>query len=692
LRKVQVLDRHRIPLTVTYENNWNLHAYLPLHRIPRLLQQAFVTAEDNRFYRHGGADWIARLHALYQNLKAGRTVRGASTISEQVVRMLHRRPRTMWSRWLEGWEAARLEKAYSKADILEFYLNQVPFAALRRGVLQAAHYYFDRDLDTLSPAEMLALAVLVRAPSRLDPHRSPVRINGPLRALADRMRAKGDLTADDYHDILRQHLHVRKGALAVDASHFIAFVFNNVPVKDLQTGGALQTTLDAELQQQVQNILDGVLQQYRGRRVKNGAVLVVDHHRHEILAWANGGRRTQPGAGSWMDAVLIPRQPGSALKPFLYALALEGGWTAATLIEDSPLSGPVGAGLHPYHNYSRKYYGPVRLRTALGNSLNTPALRTIRRIGTDRFLSRLKRLGFESLHQHPDYYGDGLALGNGEVTLYELVRSYAVLANRGRWSPLRVIMSTGADDRGAPRQVFSEEITSLIGDILSDPGARRLEFGHGGLLRMPVQTAVKTGTSNDYRDAWALGYNSRFTVGVWMGNLNGRSSDGVSGASGPALILRSVFNKLNSGHALRPLYMSPSLVQMRICGRAAAKGGPDCPEMTEWFVRDSQPEVSRIVSEAPAAPAVELLQPIDGLHLARDPRIPDEHEALRFSLNTVPAGANVRWFVDDIQVAKTTSADFLWPLVAGRHRVRASIDLSDSKTVVHVGPAAVFVK
>jgi penicillin-binding protein 1C len=692
LRKVQVLDRHRIPLTVTYENDWNLHAYLPLHRIPRRLQRSFVTAEDSRFYRHGGADWIARLHALYQNLKAGRTVRGASTISEQVVRMLHRRPRTLWSRWLEGWEAARLEKAYSKADILEFYLNQVPFAARRRGVLQAAHYYFDRDLDTLSPAEMLALAVLVRAPSRLDLHHYPVRIDRPLRTLADRMLVKGDLTAEDHRDVHRQNLQIRKGALAVDASHFIHFVFSSVPVNDLQTGGALQTTLDAELQQQVQNILDGVLRQYRGRRVENGAVLVVDHHRHEILAWVNGGRRTHPGGGSWMDAVLIPRQPGSALKPFLYALALEDGWTAATLIEDSPLSAPVGAGLHPYHNYSRNYYGPVRLRTALGNSLNTPALRTIRQMGIDRFFARLRGLGFESLHQHPDFYGDGLALGNGEVTLYELVRAYTVLANRGRWSQLRVIMSTGADDRGAPRQVFSEEITSLIGDILSDPGARRLEFGYGGLLRMPTQTAVKTGTSNDYRDAWALGYNSRFTVGVWMGNLNGRSSDGVSGAGGPALILRSVFNELNHQHPTRPLYMSPSLVQMRICGKSVTKAVPDCPEMTEWFVPDSKPEAVRVVDEAPAAPAVVLLQPINGLHLARDPRIPDENEALRFALSAVPAGAEVRWFVDDIQVAKTTGAEYLWSLVAGRHRIRASIDLPDSKTIVHIGPVAVFVK
>jgi penicillin-binding protein 1C len=519
-----------------------------------------------------------------------------------------------------------------------------------------------------------------------------VRIKKPLRALADRMLAKGDLTAGDHRDILRQKLQIRKGTLPVDASHFIEFIFNSVPVKDQQTGGALQTTLDAELQQRVQNILDGVLNQYSGRRVKNGAVLVVDHHQHEILAWANGGRRNQPGAGSWMDAVLIPRQPGSALKPFLYALALERGWTAATLIEDSPLSAPVGAGLHPYHNYSRKYYGPVRLRTALGNSLNTPALRTLRHIGTDHFLARLKRLGFESLRQHPDYYGDGLALGNGEVTLYELVRAYAVLANRGRRFALRVTLAAGADDRSAPCQVFSDETTSLIGDILSDPGARGLEFGHGGMLRMPVQTAVKTGTSNDYRDAWALGYNFRFTVGVWMGNLDGSSTDGVSGASGPALILRSVFNELGRRHRTRPLYMSPSLVQLGICGESLVSPDTACSQVTEWFSGSGEAEDEEMTPLAPDRMQIEWLQPTNGLHLARDPRIPDDREAFRFALNAVPAGAEVRWFVDDIQIAKTTSAEYLWPLVAGPHRVRASIDLSDPKTVVQVEPITVFVK
>ena len=168
LQKIQILDRNFVPLTATYQNRWNVHDCLPLHEIPDFLQRAFVASEDQRFYDHGGIDWLARLHALWQNIRALSSVRGASTISEQVVRMWHQRPRTLWSRWLEGIEAGRLEKSFSKTEILEFYLNQVPYAGRRRGVVQAARYFFDRDLDTLNTKEMLALVVMVRAPSRLD--------------------------------------------------------------------------------------------------------------------------------------------------------------------------------------------------------------------------------------------------------------------------------------------------------------------------------------------------------------------------------------------------------------------------------------------------------------------------------------------------------------------------------------------
>ena len=217
----RILDRHGMPLNVTLENRWNVHEIVPLHKIPAFLQLAFVHAEDKRFYTHAGPDWIARASALLENIMSLQLVRGASTISEQVVRMLNPRPRTVWSRWLEGIEAGRLERRFGKDRILEFYLNQVPYAANRRGVRQAADYYFARDLETLSRKEMLVAAVLVRAPSRLNLYRSKNVARSAAARLADTMVGRGAISPPTRNRILAQELMLEQPKLKVSAPHFV---------------------------------------------------------------------------------------------------------------------------------------------------------------------------------------------------------------------------------------------------------------------------------------------------------------------------------------------------------------------------------------------------------------------------------------------------------------------------------------
>jgi len=675
LRKVQIVDRNRVPLTVTYQNRWNIHDYLPLHEIPGILQQAFVMSEDQRFWRHGGVDWTARVHALWQNLCALQSVRGASTISEQVIRMWHPRPRTPWSRWLEGLEAARLEKLFSKGEILEFYLNQVPYAGQRRGVMQAARYYFDRDPDTLSTAEMLALVVMVRAPSRLDARKKPEALLRSNRQLADRLLQYGVIDQGQYATISAAFLQIREAALPVRADHFVQYIYEMQPPTDVRPEGRLRTTLDAGLQFVVQTILDHRLKDLNDRGARNGAVLIVDHRQNEILAWVNSGAYLADMPASWIDAVTTPRQPGSTLKPLLYALALEKGWTAATMVDDYPLSEPVGHGLHAYHNYSRVHYGPIRVREALGNSLNIPAVRAIQFVGVDNFLDCLHALEVSSLQQHPDFYGDGLALGNGEITLLELVRAYTVLARQGIYRPLKYLMTE--ESRLQPtRRIFSAETASLIGNILSDPAARRLEFGNGGLLQFPVQTAVKTGTSSDYRDAWAVGFNHRFTVGVWIGNLDQHATDGVTGSNGSALILRSVFAELNRHRDTRPLYLSPRLIRAEICRDSGLPADGRCASLSEWFVSGTEPP--KTVRSSEETKSIYLQHPTQGMQLALDPRIPDDQEAFVFKLANLPEGAAVDWYVDDKMLAAASTGAYLWPLQRGAHSVRALIRPQDS--------------
>jgi penicillin-binding protein 1C len=689
VRKVQVLDRNAVPFTITYQNRWNIHDLISLHNIPHFLQQAFIVSEDQRFYRHFGVDWSARLHALFQNIKSLAAVRGASTISEQVIRMWHPRPRTLWSRWLEGIEAGRLEKMFSKKDILEFYLNQIPYAGQRRGLVQAARDFFDRDLDTLSLKEMLALVVMVRAPARLDVRKNSTGMVRSIAQLANRLLTYGILDEKRYASLCKADIGIREASLPVTADHFVQYLHQMQPPEALGSAGGLRTTLDIGLQHIVQTILDHRLTDLKNRGARNGAVLVVDHRQNEILAWANSGAHLEDVATSWFDAVITPRQPGSTLKPFLYAMALSKGWTAATLVDDSPLSETVGQGLHAYHNYSRVHYGPIRVREALGNSLNIPAVRAIQFVGVEAFLECLHKLGIRSLQQHPDYYGDGLALGNGEITLLELVQAYTVLARIGIYGPLRCLMDETPRQKETSR-IFSAEIASLIGNILSDPEARRLEFDEGSLLRFPIQTAIKTGTSSDYRDAWAIGFNHGLTVGVWIGNLDHSVTDGITGANGPALVLRSIFAELNHHRETRPLYLSPRLIKAEICRDTGLTADGNCASISEWFVVGTGPKTS--TTSAENAKPVFLRHPSEGMQLAMDPRIPDDQEAFVFKLANLTGAKPVEWYVDGRKVGATSGGKYLWNLQPGPHTVSAIVRQTDSGAFITTPEVSFMVK
>lgn len=674
---VQVTDRNGVPLSVSYKGAWNTQDTQKLYDLPPLLVDAFLFSEDRKFYDHGGVDWRARAGAAWQNIRHGKTVRGASTITEQVVRIINPRPRNLWSKWLEGVEATLLELHANKSDILEFYLNQIPYAANRRGVVQASRYYFDRDVATLDARETLALAVLARAPSAYDLYRNAGKIDAPLQRLAFSMREAGKLTKDRYADIQNTNLRTAPPSLPVDARHFARFV------RQTEHGPRLLTTLDSSLQAQVQNLLDQRLKRLSSKKVSNAAALVVDHSNGDILAWVVAGAHDKDTKGGEIDAVLAPRQPGSTLKPFLYAAALEKGWTAATILHDAPIAEAVGSGLHRFRNYSNSYYGPITLREALGNSLNIPAVLAIDYVGVDPFLAKLHDLGFESLDRGASVYDEGLALGNGEVTLYELVRAYSTLANRGEYRPLRAVLDARG---GRQKQIYSSETASIIGNILSDPRARALEFGSDSILNLPVRTAAKTGTSTDYRDAWTVGYNDRYTVGIWTGNLDRTPMRDVTGSTGPALAMRSIFNLLNKNRDTRTLYLSPALYKRDVCARPAAADGA-CPRRTELF------ESAEKIEPVPQARAKlpELVRPTEGLMMAYDPRIPAGHQKFRFELASLPDGQQAEWVVDGQTLGRTDKPHFLWAVEKGRHSL--SVVLSDPDgTVSRLAPVNFLVR
>jgi penicillin-binding protein 1C len=668
--KPRVLARDGTRLNFTLQNTWNDTDRVPLSQVPPLLSRAFILSEDQRYASHHGVDWRARFAALGQNLRAGEAVRGASTISEQVVRMLHPRPRTIWSRWLEGFEAGRLESRCSKEAILEFYLNQVPYGDRRRGVAQAARLYFNRSLNTLSPGELLALVVLVRSPAGMDLRHNQARAVAAIGRLAERLEHEGTLSAAQRLDIEHSPPTPVAPGSGIEAGYFVNHVLDDIHAVESHVPQEIRTTLDPHFQGRTEEILSSALKQLARRRVRDGGVLVIDNDHNEILAWVVGHNAAPGdpaiGAGRGFDTLLTPRQPGSTMKPLLYAMALEKGWTAATMIDDSELSEAVSGGVHTFHNYSHEHYGPIRLREALGNSLNIPAVKTLKFVGRESFMARLHELGIQSLTQHPDFYGDGLALGNGEVTLYEMAQAYTVLARHGRLLPLTVRMDV-AEGR-EERTVYSAAATRLIGDILADPDARRLEFGAG--LQFPVETAIKTGTSTDYRDAWAIAYDYRYTVAAWMGNLDGSAMNGVTGSVGPAMVLRSVFSELNRNQETRDLGSKQDLVAARICRHDGQPATPECEAVTEWFLPGTVP--SRRAARAPVVD-VHLLLPTPGLQVAHDPRIPKEFEALTMEVSRVADLRTVEWYVDG-QLATTTSGPrYDWPLAKGTHEVYSRV-------------------
>ena len=662
------------PLNASYRGRFNRAAVLPLSSIPPLIRAAFVASEDRYYWRHGGVDWRARFAALWENLGAGRVERGASTIGEQVTRILHPRPRTYWSHWIAGFDAGRLLRRFGHAQVLAFYLNQVPYGARRRGVLQASRYYFGSEPGALDPSEQLALAVLVRSPQGYDPRRHPRALRHAVDQLAGRMLDEGMIGATDAEAIRRAPITPGTEALAVDAGPFVVYAAQRARALGL-AGDTLRTTLDPDLQGFVQRILREHVKALAMRGVRNAAALVVDNSSGAVLAWA-----VAPGGSAFaIDPVVAPRQPGSTLKPFVYGLAMQRlGWQPDHVLEDTPLAERIDTGVHRYRNYSGRHYGRVSLRYALANSLNIPAVRTAQALGVPDIIDLLQRFGFTGFDRSADYYGPAVVLGDGAVSLFDLVQGYASLARHGEFLPLHVLTTVPQPD---PVDVLPAPVTSLIASILSDPDARSAEFGGDSVLDLPLPTAVKTGTSSDYHDLWTLGFDDRYTVGVWMGRLDGQATDGLIGSTGPAPVLREIFAHLRATEPYAGLWHSPALRAVATCEWI---GPPPCVHRQDWYL-PAAPGEKTMAARAPGMLAI--AQPLQDEILAIDPRLPSSTQRLHFTLATGDVSIDyVIWSVDGAPLTQPAGDAADWPLVPGVHRVTARVWLEHARAPIDLGP------
>jgi penicillin-binding protein 1C len=585
-------------------------------RIPQSVGDTFVRLEDRRFYFHGGIDLLAVGRALIVNLREGRIVSGASTIPMQLARLIHPHSGGLPGKIKEILWAFYLEAHLSKRQILLLYLNNLPFGYNTIGVGAAARSYFSRSLEELSPAQILLLAVIPKAPSLYDPFASPENRN----ALRNRAVSLASFLSISPDQIDRAMTTFRKGEGEFRAPHFVRYLLDKAEIREHPELEGLAivrifTTLDVELYDDVgESIRDrlaavaGVPSDNSGTGaipLRNASALVLDNRSGEILCWIGSQDYFDNQNGGQIDGVQLKNSSGSTLKPFLYAAALERGFTASTLLPDLALTFGAEEGYRP-ENFDRRNRGLVRLRTALASSLNVPAVYMLSQIGLDEFLDLCRDLGIALPADEVARVGLGAAVGNLEVTLLELVRAFSVFPNSGVLPNLQVIREVEIVDGrrlpiGEPRReielqgkrVFREQTAWLISDILADPAARATGFGTGTRFDTSFPAIFKSGTASEYTSLWCLGASGEHSVGVWAGNFDGRPAFGTTGSSLPAAVVVDMLKTLGSGPGDRPNRTEPppGLTRLRICSQTGYMAAIACPATREeYYTSDLVPE------------------------------------------------------------------------------------------------------
>ncbi|MES2192080.1 MAG: penicillin-binding protein 1C [Pseudomonadota bacterium] len=659
-RHGEVIQRLRTDATVR-RGQW-----VALADISPALRTALVLSEDKRFYEHSGVDWRAVSAAAWGNLWNTRT-RGASTISMQLAGLVDEDwragagGRSLTQKIGQTVSSQVLEARWRKEQILEAYLNLVPFRGEIVGIDALSRTLFGKAAHGLDEREAAIAAALVRAPNTKVAQLSQ-RACGVLKLMQAPVKADCDgLDLFATAALQRKAFDASEG----DAPHLARqLVRANTPTKK-PAPATMTSTLRAPLQRFAVRTLTQQLRELRGRHVEDGAIVVLDNASGEVLAWV--GSSGELSGAAEVDGVMALRQPGSTLKPFLYAQAIaEKRMTAASLLDDSPANIQTAGGLYIPQNYDHQFKGPVSTRTALGASLNVPAVRTLVMVSPDAFQKQLKSLGVP-LRESGDYYGYSLALGSSEVSLLSLTNGYRTLANTGRYSAVAMGRNLKPDFKVAvdPRAAF------IVTDIMADPLARARTFGTDSILATRFWTAVKTGTSKDMRDNWAMGFSQRYTVGVWVGNSSGAPMWDVSGTSGAAPIWAALMNYLHKTEPSRAPSPPAGLVRAR-----TQFGNQLEAARNEWFIAGTEQTLfamdaadatglkhtKNVPADSQNTPRITA--PTSGTIIALDPDIPPNRQRLGFSAE----GQNLRWLMDGKEFARGSQAQWLpWP---GRHVVQ----------------------
>lgn len=584
----------------------------PLDEVGARLVAATLVSEDRDFFEHAGVDLQAIARALSQSLRHGRLVSGASTITQQLVKLLDSRGQTRrrgaLDKLREVARAQNLEAVRTKEEILAAYLDRLPYGHGLTGPEAAARGYFGVAARDLSWAQAAFLAVLPRAPSYLDPYQHESRVMLRQRALLDALRDAGELGELEHRRASQEPIRLRPLTRPFFAPHLVSALQQE---ERLSPGTSTRTALDLGLQRDVEGLVRTHLAAIEGRGASDAAAIVVDNDTGEVLAYVGSADFHSDEISGQVDMVRARRQPGSTLKPFVYALGFAGGHTGPEMAADVPTTfHEPGGGAYTPENFDRGFEGPIPLREALAGSLNIPAVRLAAELGSGDLLAHLHALGFASLDRPADHYGLALALGSGEVELRELAAAYVALARGGTRVPLRYTDADG--ELGAPvagERVIDPGVAALVTEALADPLARVRGLHGRGPFTLQYPVAVKTGTSSGYRDTWTVGYTRERTVAVWLGNADGSPTARLTGASGAGPLFADVMRRaMDEVPQRRPLWDEGLLVDVDVCPLSGAPVGPACDEhATRRFLAGHVPKdtctVHAHVRRDPGAPA-----------------------------------------------------------------------------------------
>jgi penicillin-binding protein 1C len=717
-------DRNGLVLGTVLTRDQEHTVAVPLDQVSPHFLSAIVAAEDQRFYHHGAVDERAVARAMLEAAQAKQVVSGASTITMQLARMLDPAPRNLPSKLKEIWTAWRLEAGMDKAQILHAYVNRLPMGGNIYGVEAASRIYFGIAAKDLSIAQASLLAAIPNDPNRLNPYSHLLALKQRQAYVLERMVQDGFITQAEGDRALAAPVALQSRQQGIVAApHFLFWLSDRLPTNH---SAQVSTTLDRPLQEFVEAQVSQVVRSLSSQNVHHAAAIVVHNATGEVLAYVGSPDYFADAQMGRNDGVQALRQPGSTLKPFLYQLALEKRLLQPnTILADVPTRYAIpGAKLYNPSDFSETFQGPVRVRVALANSLNVPAVKVLEKVGVPTFLDRLHGLGFTQLTQPADHYGLGLTLGSGEVSLWELAQAYWQMARQGDRGQLHVYKNSNGATPKPEEQTASETGQTaaraswlLVTDMLSDRHARARAFGVNSLLALPFPAAVKTGTSSDYRDTWTVGFTREYTVAVWVGNFDNAPMQKVSGVMGAAPLWNRIMLHLHDRQEPAAFPAPPGLVQRPICALSGAKPTTACPaivqeylfpealtaynqnpdpffgaskngsskngaaqngerdrphlpaEYSEWLAMQSSPT---FLSTQDAAKNLRILAPRNGdVFLIGDSSQPDPTQKLQFKLAS-PPNQPVQWLLNGQAIGSSANGSLFWNPKPGAWTLQAT--------------------